>query len=113
MSSTEKTGMAMTAMHRYLQQQAFKVFLGYMKALAHNYRQGRYDDRYEWTSRLAAEAYSHLIDKELIYDPEFAELKPWRGYRRGTIVGRNGYRFIIEVSSGATIELYEDEIEFD
>ena len=25
----------------------------------------------------------------------------------------NGYRFIIEVSSGATIELYEDEIEFD
>ena len=74
-SSTEKTGMAMTAMHRYLQQQAFKVFLGYMKALAHNYRQGRYDDRYEWTSRLAAEAYSHLIDKELIYDPEFAELK--------------------------------------
>ena len=25
MSSTEKTGMAMTAMHRYLQQQAFKV----------------------------------------------------------------------------------------
>ena len=27
---------------------------------------------------------------------------PWRGYR-----------FIIEVSSGARIELYEDEIEFD
>ena len=30
-----------------------------------------------------------------------------------TIVGLNGYRFIIEVSSGARIELYEDEIEFD
>lgn len=57
-SSTEKTGMAMTAMHRYLQQQAFKVFLGYMKALAYNYRRGRYDDRNEWASRLAAEAYS-------------------------------------------------------
>ncbi len=39
--------------------------------------------------------------------------EPWHGYRRGTIVGRNGYRFIIELSSGATIELYEDEIEFD
>ena len=39
--------------------------------------------------------------------------EPWRGYRRGTVVGRNGYRLIIEVSSGATIELYEDEIEFD
>lgn len=40
-------------------------------------------------------------------------LTPWRGYHRGTIVGRNGYRFIIELSSGAQIELYEDEIEFD
>lgn len=44
-SSTEKTGMAMTTMHRYLQQQAFKVMLGYMKGLAHNYRKGRYDDK--------------------------------------------------------------------
>lgn len=81
-SSTEKTGMAMTAMHRYLQQQAFNVFMGYMKALAHNYRQGRYDDRNEWASRLAAEAYSHLIDKELIYDPEFAKLKNAADYVR-------------------------------
>ena len=40
-------------------------------------------------------------------------LTPWRGYRRGTIVGRNGYRFIIEFSSGARIELYDGEIEFD
>ena len=40
-------------------------------------------------------------------------LTPWRGYHRGTIVGLNGYRFIIEVSSGARIELYKDEIEFD
>lgn len=40
-------------------------------------------------------------------------LTPWRGYHRGTIVGLNGYRFIIEVSSGARIELYEDEIDFD
>ena len=36
-----------------------------------------------------------------------------RGYHRGTITGRNGYRFIIELSSGARIELYNDEIEFD
>lgn len=27
-NSTEKTGMAMTTMHRYLQHQAFKVFMG-------------------------------------------------------------------------------------
>ncbi len=74
-SSTEKTGMAMTAMHRYLQQQAFKVFLGYMKALAHNYRKGHYDDRNEWASRLAAEAYGHLIENDLIYDPDFATIQ--------------------------------------
>lgn len=40
-------------------------------------------------------------------------LTPWRGYHRGAIVGLSGYRFIIEVCSGARIELYEDEIEFD
>ena len=74
-SSTEKTGMAMTTMHRYLQQQAFKVFLAYMKALAHNYQRGRYDDRNEWASRLANEAYGHLVDLGLIYDPQYYELK--------------------------------------
>lgn len=53
-------------------------------------------------------------------DTDFSEysrqcelLTPWRGYHRGTIVGRNGYRFIVEFSSGARIELYDDEIEFD
>lgn len=73
-SSTEKTGMAMATMHRYLQQQAFRVFVGYMKALAHNYRKGRYDDRNEWASRLAAEAYGHLIETDLVYDPDFSNL---------------------------------------
>lgn len=72
--STEKTGMAMTAMHRYLQQQAFKVFIGYMKALAYNYRKGRYDDRNEWASHLAAEAYGHLVETDLIFDPDFNNL---------------------------------------
>ena len=53
-------------------------------------------------------------------DTDFSEygrqcelLTHWRGYHRGTIVGRNGYRFIVEFSSGARIELYDDEIEFD
>ena len=49
--------------------------------------------------------------------PEYGkqvELKePWRGYHRGTIIGRNGYRFVIQSSSGATIDLYDDEFEFD
>lgn len=49
--------------------------------------------------------------------PEYGKqcdiITPWRGYRRGTVVGRNGYRFIIELTSGARIELYDDEIEID
>lgn len=74
-SNTEKTGMAMTTMHRYLQQQAFKVCLGYMKALAHNYQQGRYDQRNEWASQLADVAYSALIEADLTYDTDYTELK--------------------------------------
>lgn len=49
--------------------------------------------------------------------PEYGkqvELKePWRGYHRGTIIGRNGYRYVIQFSSGATIDLYDDEFDFD
>lgn len=45
MSSPDQTGRELTKAHRYLQQQMFKVFLGFMKQLALNYQQGRYDDR--------------------------------------------------------------------
>ncbi len=52
------------------------------------------------------------------YDTNFPEYgkqvelnEPWRGYRRGTIVGRSAYRFVIQLSSGAEIELYDDEFE--
>lgn len=72
--STEKTGMAMTTMHRYLQQQAFKVFLGYMKALAHNYQRGRYDDRNEWASRMADLMYGTMVEDVIFFDPEYLEL---------------------------------------
>lgn len=72
--NTEKTGMAMASMHRYLQQQGFKVFMGFMKALAHNYHKGRYDDRNEWASRLASEAYSRLTAANLVFDPDYSEL---------------------------------------
>lgn len=42
------------------------------------------------------------------------ELKePWRGYHRGTIIGRSGYKYTIQLSSGATIDRYEDEFEID
>jgi len=74
-SNIEKTGMAMTTMHRYLQQQAFKVCLGYIKALAHNFQKGRYDQRNEWASKLADVAYSALIEADLTYDPDYTQLK--------------------------------------
>ena len=57
-----------------------------------------------------------LVQGDYTDFPEYGKqcdlIEPWRGYRRGTVVGRNGYLFIIELSSGARIELYDDEIEF-
>lgn len=75
MCSPEHTGRELTRAHRYLQQQMFKVFLGFMKQLAYNYQKGRYDDRNEWASRLSAEAYQRLIECDLIFDPKFMNSK--------------------------------------
>lgn len=69
--SADNTGRELTRTHRYLQQQMFKVFVGFMRQLAYNYQKGSYDDRNEWASRLASEAYTHLIESDLIYDPNF------------------------------------------
>lgn len=71
MCSAENTGRELTRAHRYLQQQMFKVFVGFMRQLAYNYQKGTYDDRNEWSSRLASKAYTHLIESDLIYDPNF------------------------------------------
>lgn len=71
MCSAENTGRELTRAHRYLQQQMFKVFIGFMRQLAYNYQKGTYDDRNEWASRLALEAYTRLIESDLIYDPDF------------------------------------------
>lgn len=71
MCSAENTGRELTKAHRYLQQQMFKVFIGFMRQLAYNYQKGTYDDRNEWASRLASEAYTRLVESDLIYDPNF------------------------------------------
>jgi len=75
MCSADQTGKELTRAHRYLQQQMFKVFIGFMRQLAYNYQKGRYDQRNEWASKLASEAYGHLVDNDLIYDPEFTNSK--------------------------------------
>lgn len=71
MCSADNTGRELTRAHRYLQQQMFKVFVGFMRQLAYNYQKGSYDNRNEWASRLASEAYTCLIESDLIYDPNF------------------------------------------
>ena len=73
MRSADDTGRELTRAHRYLQQQMFKVFIGFMRQLAHNYQKGYYDDHNECASRVAAEAYDTLVDKELVYDPNYKE----------------------------------------
>lgn len=71
MCSADNTGRELTKAHRYLQQQMFKVFIGFMRQLAYNYQKGTYDDHNEWASRLASKAYTRLIESDLIYDPNF------------------------------------------
>lgn len=73
MRSAETTGRELSRAHRYLQQQMFKVFISFMRQLVHNYQKGYYDDRNEWASRVAAEAYATLVEKELVYDPDYKE----------------------------------------
>ncbi len=76
MCSAEKTGRELTRVHCYLQQQMFNVFVGFIRQLAFNYQKGFYDVRNEWASRLAAEAYGHLVGCGHIYDPEYTNDKP-------------------------------------
>ena len=73
--SADKTGKELTRAHRYLQQQMFRVFIGFMRQLAFNYQKGSYDQRNEWASRLAATAYDRLTEENLIYDPEYINIK--------------------------------------
>ena len=71
MYSAEATGREMAQSHRYLQQEMFKVCLAFVGQLAKNYQQGYFDERNEWASHLAAEAYEYLAKEGLVYDPEF------------------------------------------
>lgn len=49
----------------------------------------------------------------LEYGRQCELITPWKGYHRGTIVAQTIRGFIIQFSSGAEIEVYPDEIEFD
>lgn len=75
MCSAERTGRELTKAHRYLQQQMFKVCIGFMRQLAINYQRGFYDERNKWVSHLAAVAYDRLTEDNFIYDPEYTNFK--------------------------------------
>lgn len=75
MCSAERTGRELSRAHRYLQQQMFKVCIGFIRQLALNYQKGCYDERNKWASHLAAMAYDRLTEDNLIYDPEYTNFK--------------------------------------
>lgn len=75
MSNPEKVGKGLSTMHRYLQQQAFKVVVAYMRQLALNFYAGRFDDRNEWAAKAAATAYDSLVENEIVYDTDYIERK--------------------------------------
>lgn len=75
MASADKTGRELTKAHRYLQQQMFKVFMGFVRQLALNYKEGRYDDRNERASYLAYAIYNYLLKEKLIHDHDFTNAK--------------------------------------
>lgn len=53
MSSPKTVAAQMSLDHRYLQSEMFKICLEYIKILAMNYQNGRFDGRNEWTCSLA------------------------------------------------------------
>lgn len=56
-------------------QQMFKVCIGFMRQLALNYQKECYDERNKWASQLVAAAYDRLTEDNLIYAPEYTNLK--------------------------------------
>lgn len=45
------------------------------------------------------------------YGKQCTLIHPWRGYSSATIVRLSDHGFVVQVSSGAEIDVYPDEIE--
>lgn len=65
MHSREKVAELMANEHRYLQNEMFKVCLAYMKKLAENYNNGRFDARNEYACQLSSAMVGALKDLDL------------------------------------------------
>ena len=71
-----------TSCHRYLQEQFFKIALGFMEIKAKHFNQGRYDARNEWTCAMS-HTIINLLEKNGQYYPfdySFYEKKYPYGY---------------------------------
>ena len=75
MASPRYVGKALADDHRYLVNEKAKLMFYFMEQIAENWHKGRYDQRNEWASRLAATAYDRLTEENLIYDPEYINIK--------------------------------------
>lgn len=74
MASPRKVGKALADDHRYLVNEKAKLMFYFMEQLADNWHKGRYDQRNEWSCRLAAEAIDHLAENDLYHLPVEAPL---------------------------------------
>ena len=63
----KKAAKAMGKDHRYLQNEMFKVFMEYVKILAENARNGRYDVRNQWACNTSKIIINELDDRNWAY----------------------------------------------
>lgn len=59
----------------------------------------------------------NTLHEDYIDFPEYGKqvelITPYRGYHRGTIISKDGYKFVVQFSSGMTESFYSDEFEID
>ena len=67
LNSRLKVAEKMASDHRYLQNEMFKVFMEYVKILAENARNGRYDVRNQWACNTAKIIINELDDRNWAY----------------------------------------------
>jgi hypothetical protein len=67
-----ETGVELTTDHRYLVNEAFKMFLHFAGQLSRNHESGNYDDRNEFACR-CSKVMIEALEKADLYDRKFWE----------------------------------------
>lgn len=66
MTNAKDVAKKMGVEHRYLQQEMFKVCIEYIKVLADNYRNDRFDPRNEYACKVSNDIVCNLEQKDLL-----------------------------------------------